>query len=180
MSGRVLIAGLGNVLMSDDAIGPYCIAMLRAGVDVPSYVEVADLGAPGVDLARHLSTVDRVIAVDAMRSVEPGSLYVMEHLGVCSRRRDGGSNTRAPSLEESIQAARLATERPFDVTLVGLGGVAFDDGTTLSDTVRPRMTALMTLVLAQLTRLGVPWQRRRPQAPAEIWWDRTADVLARK
>jgi hydrogenase maturation protease len=171
MTRRILIAGLGNVLMSDDAIGPYCAEHLRANFEFPEHVEVADLGSPGLDLALHLSSAYIVIAIDALRGVEPGSLHVFEHDTLLSRRCDARLDTHAPALEESILIARLSGERPYDVKLVGLGGACFDHGTALSDVARARIEALADLVLAQLTALDVRWHRREVQATPDVWWE---------
>lgn len=128
--------------MSDDAIGPYCVAHLLAHYEFPAEVEVADLGAPGVDLTLHLSSADVVIAVDAIRGVEPGTLCVFTREAF----RDGAPGTRldthAPALGESIALAEFVSGRPLDAVLIGLGGCTFDHGTALSPIVRARMGAL--------------------------------------
>ena len=176
MNGRLLIAGLGNVLMSDDAIGPYCVEYLRAHYEFPDHVEVADLGSPGLDLTLHLSSSDRVIAIDSLRGVEPGSLHVFDRPTLLSGRCDARLDTHAPALEESILIAHLSGDRPYDVMLVGLGGAGFDHGTNLSDLARQRIPALADLVLAQLTALGVAWRPRATPVVPDVWWEASADA----
>ena len=41
------IVGLGNVLMADDAFGPYFVHWLQANYELPEEIEVADLGHAG-------------------------------------------------------------------------------------------------------------------------------------
>lgn len=176
MTGRrILVAGLGNVLMSDDAIGPYCAEYLLAHVEFPETVEVADLGSPGLDLTLHLSSADIVIAIDALRGVEPGSLHVFDRTMLLSGRCDARLDTHAPALEESILIAHLSGDRPHDVRLVGLGGASFDHGTALSPVAQARIAALADLVLEQLTALGVAWRRRGPPAESRVWWEASAN-----
>ena len=43
---RVGVVGLGNVLMGDDAFGPYVIEVLEAGYALPPNVSAQDLGTP--------------------------------------------------------------------------------------------------------------------------------------
>lgn len=176
MSERILVAGLGNVLMSDDAIGPYCVAHLQANYEFPEHVDVADLGSPGLDLTLHLSAADIVIAIDALRGVAPGSLHVLDRAALLSGRCDVRLDTHAPALEESILIAHLSGTRPLEVTLVGLGGASFDHGTGLSGPVHARIPALGDLVLAQLTAAGVTWRRREPEAAPDVWWEASADA----
>jgi hydrogenase maturation protease len=176
VTNRILIAGLGNVLMSDDAIGPYCAEYLRANYEFDDCVEVADLGSPGLDLTLQITASDVVIAIDSLRGVEPGSLHVFDQSTLLSRRHDTRLDTHAPALEESILIAHLSGDRPREVRLVGLGGVGFDHGTALSDLVLQRMPALAELVLAQLTILGVPWRARHAPVAPDVWWDTSADA----
>jgi hydrogenase maturation protease len=174
--GRLLVAGLGNVLMSDDAIGPYCTQYLLATCEFPENVEVSDLGTPGLDLTLHLSSADVVIAIDALRGVEPGTLHVFDRAALLSGRRDIRLDTHAPALEEAILIAHLAGERPFDVRLIGLGGASFACGTTLSPAVRAGIPALVDRVLAELTALGVAWRPRANGTRPDIWWEASADA----
>jgi hydrogenase maturation protease len=171
VSGRVLVAGLGNVLMSDDAIGPYCTHYLLANYEFPADVDVADLGTPGLDLTLHLSSAEVVIAIDALRGVAPGTVQVFERAALLNRRQDARLDTHAPALEESILVAELAGDRTLDVRLVGLGGASFEYGTALSPMVLGRIAALGERVLAELTSLGVAWRPRPERGTLDVWWE---------
>jgi hydrogenase maturation protease len=168
---RVLVAGLGNVLMSDDAIGPFCIQQLLACYHFPAHVAVEDLGTPGLDLALHLSSADVVVAVDALRGVEPGSVHVFDRSALLSGGHENRLDTHAPALEESLLIAQLAGDRPADVRLVGLGGATFEHGTRLSPIVRATMAPLCERVLLELTTLGVEWHPRQQCDRPDIWWE---------
>lgn len=174
MTGRVLVAGLGNVLMSDDAIGPYCTQHLLAHYGFPENVEVADLGTPGLDLTLHLSSADVVIAIDALRGVEPGTVHVFGRAALLAGCRDIRLDTHSPALEESILIAHLAGDRPFDVRLVGLGGASFEYGTTLSPAARAGIAALGGRVLTELAGLGVAWRHREKPLKPDVWWEDSA------
>ena len=50
MSGRTLVAGVGNVFLGDDAFGVEVVRLL-AERPVPAGVEVRDFGIRGVHLA---------------------------------------------------------------------------------------------------------------------------------
>ncbi|MFC4496926.1 hydrogenase maturation protease [Streptomyces ovatisporus] len=76
---RILIAGIGNVFLADDAFGPEVVAAMR-GREVPAGVHVADFGIRGMDLAYRLQDgYDVAVLVDAApRGGTPGTLYVIE------------------------------------------------------------------------------------------------------
>lgn len=76
---RVLVAGIGNIFLGDDAFG--CeVASVLAGRRLPAGVEVADFGIRGMDLAYALlDGYEAVVLVDAApRGRAPGSLHVIE------------------------------------------------------------------------------------------------------
>ncbi len=92
---RILIAGIGNIFMGDDAFG--CeVAQRLACAAWPDGVRVVDYGIRGLDLAYALlDNPDAVILIDAApRGGQPGTVYVIQ-----------------PDL------AQLATQYPNEMTL---------------------------------------------------------------
>lgn len=75
----VLIAGIGNIFLGDDAFGVEVVQRL-AGRKLPDRVKVVDFGIRGFDLAYALlDRFDVTILVDACpRGGAPGTLYVIE------------------------------------------------------------------------------------------------------
>ncbi|MBI5756798.1 MAG: hydrogenase maturation protease [Nitrospirae bacterium] len=63
---RLLILGLGNVLMGDDGIGIHIINELKK-LNLPDSIDVIDGGTPGIELIDMLSTYRNVILVDAIK-----------------------------------------------------------------------------------------------------------------
>jgi hydrogenase maturation protease len=76
---RVLVAGVGNVFLSDDGFG-VAVAERLAGMDLPEGVEAADFGIRGVHLAYQLlDGYDTLVLVDALDlGSEPGTVAVFE------------------------------------------------------------------------------------------------------
>jgi hydrogenase maturation protease len=76
---RILIAGVGNIFLGDDAFGVEVVQAL-ARRPLPEGVEVVDFGIRGLDLAYALlKEYDAVILVDTSpRGGSPGTLYVLE------------------------------------------------------------------------------------------------------
>jgi hydrogenase maturation protease len=77
-SRRVLVAGIGNVFLADDAFGVALAARLARRA-LPPGVEVVDFGIRGMDLAYALEAYDAVLLLDAVpRGQPPGTLSVIE------------------------------------------------------------------------------------------------------
>ncbi|HWF39877.1 MAG TPA: hydrogenase maturation protease [Candidatus Acidoferrales bacterium] len=75
---RVLVAGIGNIFLGDDAFGVEVIR--RLANKLPESVRVEDFGIRGFDLAYALmDDYEAVILVDAVpRQGAPGTLYTIE------------------------------------------------------------------------------------------------------
>ena len=76
---RVLVAGIGNLFLGDDAFGVEVLRRLSHR-PLPEGVRAVDFGIRGVDLTYALlESWDAVVFVDATaRGGEPGTLYVLE------------------------------------------------------------------------------------------------------
>ena len=79
MTARVLVAGIGNIFMGDDAFGCEVIRRL-AGFHFPENVRIFDFGIRGFDLAYALMEgYDLTILVDAVpRGGPAGTVYTIE------------------------------------------------------------------------------------------------------
>jgi hydrogenase maturation protease len=77
---RVLVAGIGNIFLGDDAFGVEVVSRLRTRPRREG-VDIVDFGIRGIDLAYALESGDyaSVILVDACpRGHAPGTLFVLE------------------------------------------------------------------------------------------------------
>ncbi|MEU6807838.1 hydrogenase maturation protease [Streptomyces sp. NPDC046831] len=78
-TARLLVAGVGNIFLGDDAFGPEVIRALDAR-PLPPEVRVRDFGIRGLDLAYTLlDGYDTAVLVDAApRGHRPGTLSLVE------------------------------------------------------------------------------------------------------
>ena len=74
----ILVAGIGNIFLGDDAFGVEVVRRM-AGIELPASVRVADFGIRGFDLAYALQDgYETTILVDACpHGQPPGTLYVI-------------------------------------------------------------------------------------------------------
>ena len=82
-TGRVLVAGVGNIFLGDDGFGVEVVARMNSADvpdGVPDGVKVADYGIRGMHLAYDLlDGYDALVIVDAVsRGGEPGDVVVLE------------------------------------------------------------------------------------------------------
>lgn len=93
MNPTLLVAGIGNIFLGDDAFGVEVVRTLSKRL-LPQGVSVKDFGIRGFDLAYTLlDPWDAIILVDAMpRGETPGTLYTMEP------NLDGLGNPASPDM----------------------------------------------------------------------------------
>jgi hydrogenase maturation protease len=79
VTGRMLVAGVGNIFLGDDGFGVE-VARRLAAFELPDWVRLADYGISGMHLAYDLAEgYETTILIDATpRGGEPGTLYVIE------------------------------------------------------------------------------------------------------
>ena len=98
---RVLVAGIGNILLGDDAFGGEVIRYLLARYDVPKVVRIQDFGIRGDDLARAIGrATEAVMLIDAVpRGDPPGTSYLLELNDESRAAANSRSNADAHSLD---------------------------------------------------------------------------------
>lgn len=79
MSKRILVAGIGNIFLGDDAFGVETVRQLSQHV-LPDDVRIVDFGIRSYDLAyAMMEGYDSIILVDATaRGNAPGTVYLIE------------------------------------------------------------------------------------------------------
>jgi hydrogenase maturation protease len=72
---KVLILGIGNLILKDEGIGVHAVQALEEQ-DLPPGVEVIDGGTSTMDLLSVIYESDRIIVIDALKAGgEPGAIY---------------------------------------------------------------------------------------------------------
>jgi hydrogenase maturation protease len=168
----IRILGVGNVLCSDDGLGPYVIKVLESEYEFADDVEVIDVGTPGLDFTPYLADAKLVVVVDTVRGSEPpGSLRVLRDGEIVSAPPPPRMSPHEPGLREALMATEFSDSSPEEIVLVGVIPQTTDGGTHLSDPVRSSVRGVVDLIVAELARLERPVVRREPPAVPDIWWE---------
>jgi len=169
----VTVFGLGNILMSDDGLGPYVIKVLEAGYEFPPEVEVLDAGTPGLELSTILEDSGALIIVDTVRSDSaPGQVKTYRRDDILKHPPAQRITPHDPGLKETLLVLELQGETPPEVFVVGVVPASVEYGVGLSDDVRAAVPAAVAAIVDELARLGYAASPRDPPAEPEIWWER--------
>jgi hydrogenase maturation protease len=112
---RILIAGMGNLLMGDDGVGVHIVRCLPEQ-PCPGALAV-EIGVAALDAAHWLAWADGVVAIDAMRAGgAPGSVY---QLDAPDATRGAAASLHDLSLFEALRLVPAA-DRPIRAVLIGV------------------------------------------------------------
>ena len=168
---RVLIAGVGNVLLGDDGVGPYVACLLQSRYSFPENVRVEDLGTPGLDLVVHLSEADTILIVDCVDDSNPaGTITIYQRQDIVRQGTSLRIDGHSPALTESLMIAEFAGEQKKQIALIGVSGKPFD-GVELSPAVRAAIEPAIEAVLAQLNSWAILGEPKHEITPPQVWWE---------
>jgi hydrogenase maturation protease len=149
MSRGVLVAGIGNIFLSDDGFGVE-VANRLASVPMPPGVRVVDFGVRGVHLAYELlDGYDRLVLVDAVPMGEaPGTLAVIQPAATGVPGPDGDvAVVDAHSMSPDVVLATLSRlgGSVEEIYIVGCQPASLDEGIGLSPCVASAVENAMEL-----------------------------------
>jgi hydrogenase maturation protease len=170
---RVVVMGIGNVLNSDDGLGPFVARTFQGGWDLAGDAEVLDAGTPGLDLISLLHGVEAAVFIDAVRDQgAPGDVKRYDRTGIVK----GGAKTvmspHEPGLRDALLTMELHGGGPADVTLWGSIPGSIEMGTSLTHAVRGSVPKIIEGLLGDLRRLGVEVRKLETPRDPNIWWER--------
>ncbi len=155
-----MILGVGNLLLTDEGFGIHTVNLLEERYEFPQNVSVVDGGVLGLNLLGVISEADHLIVIDAVKNGKaPGSVYRLEGEDIPERIRAKNSLHQVDLLE-TLTLCQALDKTPETVIL----GVEPKDIETMSidltPDIREKLDEIIQMILAELHRLGVPYNER--------------------
>lgn len=152
----ILVLGVGNILLTDEAIGVRVVEALEQRYRLPEHVEVLDGGTAGMELLEAMANRDHLIIADAVvsRKSEPGAV-------ICLRDDDVPtlfSNKISPhqlGLSDVLSALRFTGEFPKKLTLIGIIPASLEPHIGMTPLVEASLDTALRAVLEALRESGV-------------------------
>jgi hydrogenase maturation protease len=154
--GRILILGVGNLLLSDEGVGVH-VARKLMEMDFPPQVRVVEGGTDGFGLMHVLLDADRLILVDAVKGGgPPGSIYRFE-VEDCPPFPDVfKTSVHQISILEVINLSGLIGSTPR-TTVIGVEPKHLEMGMELSPEIEAKVPKVIHLIREELAlSLGNP------------------------
>lgn len=151
----ILVLGIGNLLLGDEAVGVRIIEMLEQRYHLPDHVEVLDGGTSGMELMEVMANRDHLIVADAVLAEHPpGSVVVLhdEEIPAFFTRK---VSPHQLGLADVLMALRLTEEFPHRLTLVGVVPESLEPGIRLTTVVNQAIEPALAQILTELQSSGV-------------------------
>jgi hydrogenase maturation protease len=150
-TSRVVIIGIGNLILQDEGIGVHAVRELGKLVLSP-HVEVIDGGTATMELLPVIRDAERIIVIDALKGgEEPGTIYRLspEDLMIDAERP---LSLHQVGLLEVLGMAQQLGGNPT-VVIIGVEPQEIGWGTELTPVVAKKLPKVIEAVLAELRTL---------------------------
>jgi len=160
-SDRILVLGVGNILLKDEGVGVRVIEELERRFEFPENVRVLDGGTQGLWLMSTLQLVDRLIVVDAvLGGGEPGTIYRLERDDLPNGLR-AKQSAHDSDLVEALNLCSLLDSGPRTVTVIGIEPADIQPfSLELTERISEKIDELVMRVIAELTSMNAQPQKK--------------------
>jgi hydrogenase maturation protease len=155
ISPKILVLGIGNLVMSDDGVGVWIVQELQKRYTFPGNVEVMDGGTLGLDLLPKLEGIERLLVIDAVETGgTPGTLIRLtgEDLPIALQTK---LSPHQMGLKDLLAVAELMGHAPREMVLIGVQPGSIEMDTSLTPDVEVKVEIMIANVLKQMDDWGV-------------------------
>jgi hydrogenase maturation protease len=144
---HILIAGVGNLLLSDDGIGVHAVRELQKE-PIPG-VMMVEIGTAILHGLRFVESAERVLVIDAAKGGQPpGTIYVFD--AIENSETKCMTSLHAMGLREAARFLGMGQPSP-PVTVLGVEPQTFDYCMSLSEPVQSALPRVRSLAREMVT-----------------------------
>ncbi len=157
---RIVVLGVGNILLSDEGVGVRAIEALREGYLLPPEVEVIDGGTSGMELLEDLSRADLLIVADAVKAgMLPAAIIRIagDDVPVFFRAK---LSPHQVGLSDVLADLEFMGEPPRETVIIGVQPLSLETRLELTPEVAARVPEVVGLIVEELRAHGIQVQSR--------------------
>ena len=144
MKKKIVVVGIGNLLLGDEGFGIRVVEELRK-LKLPENVEVHDGGTLGLQILNFLDNADFAIIVDVVKAKgKPGQLFVFE---INDAKSKPMLSMHDLDLVKAVEIGKFAYNLPEKIVVVGVEPEKIKESLELSEEVRKAIPKAVSKVL---------------------------------
>lgn len=155
MPDKILILGLGNLLLQDEGLGVRAVERLQAGFILPDTVKTLDGGTMGLSLLPYLKEAKCLLILDAIDTGQtPGKLIRLEgdKIPIALSLK---MSMHQVGLQDLLAAGSFADALPERIVLLGIQPQSMDWGLGLTPPVEAALDPLVYAATKELRAWGI-------------------------
>lgn len=159
----ITILGLGNILMTDEGVGVHTVNEFEKRYEVPSYVEIIDGGAAGLDLIPFIEGREKVLMVDAVNFDQPpGHIGTLVNDAIPVKLATKASMHHL-GLMDVLSIVKLSGNYPREVCIIGIQPKSLELGLDMTPEICDKKEKLIERITEKLSEWNIPCALRSPQ-----------------
>lgn len=143
---KVVVLGVGNLILADEGVGVRVIEALQRDYRMPDGVTVIDGGTSGMELLEDLSHLDLLLVVDAVAAGQPPATLVTLRNGEVPAFFRRNLSPHAIGLSDVLASLEFMEAAPQEAVVIGVQPVSMELSTELT----PRIAALVPTLVGQV------------------------------
>jgi hydrogenase maturation protease len=145
---RIVVIGVGNLLMKDEGIGIHAVKALQE-IGLPADIELID-GGTSPDLIAYTRAGDKIVIIDAAKAGgEPGAVYRYRPEDLAAGR-EKLTSAHGLGVVENLKLMELTGNEPRETIVIGIEPKEIDWGTELSPELQKRLPDIVKTVLREI------------------------------
>jgi hydrogenase maturation protease len=146
---KIVILGVGNLLLSDEGLGVH-VANELMKMELPLGVSVVEGGTDGFRLIDIITEADRLIVIDAVKGGSvPGSIYRFNINEVRNCPSGFKTSVHQIGILEVINLSELIGKKPH-TTVIGVEPKSLEMGMELSPEVKAKIPRIIEVIFDEL------------------------------
>ena len=151
---KIVILGVGNLLLSDEGVGVH-VANALMNMNLPPEVSVVEGGTDGFRLLNVITETDRLIVIDAVKGgAESGSIYRFDIDDVRNCPVGFKTSVHQIGILEVIDLSELIGKRPH-TTIIGIEPKSLEMGMELTPEIKFKIPRIIELIFDELEKYNI-------------------------
>jgi hydrogenase maturation protease len=152
---KILLLGMGNILMQDEGIGVRAVELFSSQYNVPPNVNIMDGGTTGIELYDPIINCDYLIVADSINTGDKdGSLIRIANEKIPAFFQTKLSNHQL-GLSDLLALMRLKNTTPKQVILIGMVPYSLENKLGLSPQAQKNIPKMVVMLVDELRKLDI-------------------------
>lgn len=152
---RVVVLGVGNLLQTDEGVGPHAVYELNRRFELEPAVTVIDGGTSAMELLEDMAKADLLLILDAVSSGRPAGSVVKLSGDEVPRFFTTKLSPHQVGIADVLATLALTDESPTETIIIGVEPASLKLGMELSAAVAAAVPRVIDQVIGELRRAGI-------------------------